>query len=627
MLDAIRKRTASVLVKLLAGLLVASFALWGINDMFVGGGRTVAVADVDGNEINGRDLMTRFRREINQRRDPRGGALDTEQARQLGLLDFTLDSMINERLIALEGRRLGLAIGDDLIRRRIAANRAFHNQAGRFDQRIYGEVLSRNGLTEDKYVASIRQGLQRAQLTGPIAAGGVVPDALVQAIYRHRAERRVAEVATVPISRFVRILEPDAVALAAFHNENKEIFTAPEYREVTGLFLDPDRLATEISTPEDQIRSEYQSQLDSMKIPERRRLKQILAKSEDQARRARDSLQQGRDFDAVAKEITKQTPESTDLGLRTRQQMPPRLAEAAFALATGEFSAPIKSAFGWHIIKVQKIEPGKTPTFAETKGRIERFLAREKAVDGLVKLANRLEDTLGGGATIEEAAGQLSLKLYKIGAVDARGRTRAGIRSNALPSAPEFLKAVFDTASGGTSILLETRDGGFVIVRVDGITPPALNPLDRVRRDVAEAWKANKRVENARNQADAIAVSVKGGASLAKLTREKGLKLVTSKPFSRFAGDPDSGVSGPLAVALFAVGTGQTAVARSREGFAIGQVSRIIKANISGPKAALANLRNELRDSISNDLLAQFSNALKGRYTVNVNRRAVDALF
>ena len=192
MLQAIRKQTKSWLVGILFGLLILSFAIWGIGDIFRGGGRAIAVAEVGDVRISTVEFSRDFQRQIRQF----GGRIDSELAHQLGFVDQVLARMVRRTLLDLGAARAGIAIGDDLVRAIIFATPAFHDESGRFDRSLFEQFLFQTGLIEEAYVALLRRDLARGQLTGAVTAGGIAPDRLVDALYRYRREQRVADVVT-----------------------------------------------------------------------------------------------------------------------------------------------------------------------------------------------------------------------------------------------------------------------------------------------------------------------------------------------------------------------------------------------------------------------------------------------
>ena len=161
----------------------------------------------------------------------------------------------------------------------------------------------------------------------------------------------------------------------------------------------------------------------------------------------------------------------------------PEIAAAAFALAEGGVSKPVESPLGWHILQVTAIEPGLEPSFERVHDELAEDLAMRSAVDSIVSIANELDDELGSGATLEEAAELLGLELRAVPAIDAGGRDPDGEVIDGLPPVGEFIPAAFQTQPGDDNLLNETRDGNYFVVRVDSITPSVVRPLEEVRED------------------------------------------------------------------------------------------------------------------------------------------------
>ena len=622
MLQAIRKQTKSWLVGILFGLLILSFAIWGIGDIFRGGGRAIVVAEVGDVRISTVEFSRDFQRQIRQF----GGRIDSELARQLGFVDQVLARMVRRTLFDLGAARAGIAIGDDLVRAIIFATPAFHDESGRFDRSLFEQFLFQTGLTEEAYVALLRRDLARGQLTGAVTAGGIAPDRLVDALYRYRREQRVADVVTVAPDSVGGIGEPDDATLGAFHRDNAEQFMAPEYRTLTVVSLKPDDLAEEIKVSEERLTELYEARLDEFDIPERREVVQILLADEDSARRAYDMLRQGRDLVAVAREITGQEPQQ--IGWLERGELAgqsPELAEAVFALPQGTVSEPIRSPFGWHVVRVEAIEPAHLQSLGEVRASLRAEIARSLAIDALYELANDLEDTLAGGATLAEAAAYLNLRPVHVPAVDKSGWTPEGEPAQDLPEVEELLAIAFGTAAGEESRLTETGDGGFFIMRVDSITPAMRRPLDSIRAEVLAAWRAARRDEVAEGRAEEIVQRVNAGTDLVRIAAEAGLEIRTAKPFTR-AGTGDD-IPPALIVKLFDLRPGQAAMAAGPDGYVVGRLKAVQPADPAADQAGVNSLGAELSEGMANDLVVQFGGALSDRFGVKIYPQAIEGLF
>ncbi len=627
MLEAMRGTVAKIVIRILAFFLILSFAVWGIGDMFRGRSAPSDVAEVGGFKISGQELNREFRRAVDNLRERLGSQFDATQARQLGVLDQILQQLITNRLFALETARLGLDAGNDMVRSIIASDPAFQSQAGRFDAEVFRRALSRENKSEAGYVASLRSDVVRLQLTGSFAAGAVVPKKLHQLVYDFRNERRVADVVRISKQSVAAPGEPTELQVTEFHSKNPAPFTAPEYREVTVAHFDPMAMAAEIRIPEKRLREEYEYRLPTLSVPERRELQQILVRDEAVAKKAHAELSQGRDFTKVATETAKLSTGALSLGNLARFDLPKEIADVAFALSQGGFSKPVKSALGWHILKTLKITGGKVAEFEEVRKTINADLAREKAIDALVEIANRFEDALAGGASLEEGAARVDATLIQIPAIHARGADKAGKQVATAPADPKFLQTVFATASGMTSVLTETNDGGYFMVRVNGVKPPALRPLAEVRAKVISAWKTGQRGKQAKIQAEAILAAAKAKSSLAAAAKDRKLKLETSKPFSRFIQDPLSPLPPSLMGSMFKLAKGGMAIAAYDDGYAVAELESIERKRPDENAEEFKNIGNSLLTAVAGDIVNQLADSLRQRYKVTIDPQAIEALF
>jgi peptidyl-prolyl cis-trans isomerase D len=487
MLQAIRSKAGSFIVKLLFGLLILTFGIWGIGDIFRNRGTDTAVATVGSQNIRAEDLQTALRRALDQLRTRFGNSIDLEQAKRLGLVDQTLAQLIDRSLIDQEVARLKLDVSDDVIRNVIMGNPSFKGSNGQFDRSLMGAVLAANNLTEDQYVALLRNDIPRSDLIHAVTGGALVPQPIVDLLYRYLNEKRTADIVSLPAAGVADVGQPSDEQLKSFYDQHQDMFRAPEYRSLTLASLSPSDVAKGIEIPEAKLKEEYEQRQDELQIPERREVEQILAPSEEKAKEAEAALAAGKDWREVATTIAGQNPDTIDLGLLKREEMPKALGDVAFELPLNKPSEPIKSPLGWHILRVAKIEPPVAQSFEQAKPQLEADLARQEAVDRVYKIANNVDDALAGGATIDDAAKKFGLQITTVPAVDVRGHDPEE-KPVALPVAPQdVLKVAFATDEGQTSRVTETPDGGIFVLRTDKVIPSQVKPIDEVK-EKAVGW-------------------------------------------------------------------------------------------------------------------------------------------
>ena len=626
MLTAIRTHTKSLVVKILAGLLVVSFAVWGIEDMFTLATSSASpifeVGSLEGDEDVIRDEV---RRQIRRLRPMFGNQFTVDQAKALGIVESVVQRQIDDTALRLASQGMGIEISDDLVSKEIRNTPSFQ-AFGSFDQARFLRILNENLMTEARYIAAIRGELSNNQLLDSFTSK-TAPKMLVDSVYRHRQEKRIAETIVVSDSTQQKISEPDQPTLIGYHKDKASLFTAPEYRALSVVRLDAADLAGEILVANNEVKEAYEARVDEFTTPETRNVKQMIVAEEADAKRASEALSQGRDFAAVAMEIAKMDATAIDLGRVGRADMPfPELTDAVFALKSGESSAPQKSPLGWHVFSVNGIQLGGTKTFDGVKDRLTKDIAMEKAIDSLFELANKLEDSLGGGATLEETASQLNLKVVKFDAVDRSGKGKDSKPISNLPGG-DFIGIAFSTEEGAESPLSETGNDGYFVLRVDGITAPVLKPLDTIKAEVIQAWKDKKRAEKSKQAATAIVARVNSGTLLNAIASEMGLEIMTSPALTRQPGKNSGGLPQPLVDKIFSLSKGEAAMARSGSGYAVGRLKEVTTAVPAADKEGLDKISDQLGLALQEDIFTQLAGGLRDRYGVTVNRQAIDGLF
>jgi len=614
---------AKWVLRFLAVFLIISFAAWGIEDMIRPRSNVEEVAQVDGTVISRNEVSQQFSRLMNAMRNRLGPDFDTEQAVQLGLLDQTLDQMINARLISIDARRLGLDAGEDQIRQAIFDDQRFRGVGNRFDRNRFRQFLSQEGMPEGAFIATLRDQIIRRQVAGALGAATTVPKILQETLFKYRNEKRVAEIVPIPFGKINEIAAPSEAELVKFHKENPGLFTAPEYRQVVSIYLDPDAMAKGQTPSEKRIKEEFEERRQSLSVPERRTVHQALLPDEAKAKALVQAIKAGKSFDDAVKEATGNAPIS--LGSLSKLEMPDQdIADAAFALAKDAVSAPIKSPLGWHVLQVTDIVPGVEAELKDHRKKIAAEIAREMAVDEIIKLTGQLDDSLAGGARIEDASNIIGAKILKFDAVDSDGLDPKGKPVKGLPKSPAFLERVFAASVGEVTNVEETRDSAFFVLRVDKITPPALRPLSDVRDKAITEWKKRNLQSATRKQAEKLQQEAKAAASLQRAAKASSRKIVTSKPFTRFIREPGSPVSNELSTALFEAKKGDIVVGATPTGYAVAALKEIIPADPKTNQADAENLEEQLRNALTTDAITQYLASLRQRYPVEINRAALD---
>jgi peptidyl-prolyl cis-trans isomerase D len=623
MLQLIRSKATSFVVKILFGLLIVTFGIWGIGDIFRSAGPDTTVAKVGGRAITAAELTQQVQTQIDRMRSALGTSIDAQQAKELGVVDQALQGLISSDLVELEINRLGLAVGDEAVRDSIVANPAFHNEAGVFDRNIYAQVLQSNNMTEAQFEALQRGALLKAQLQGALAAGVTPPVALVDALYRARAERRIADIVTLPPSAAGAVPAPTEERIAAFYKAHQDQFQAPERRSFKVAMLRLDDVAAGIALTDDDLKQAYDQHQDEFRTPEQRQVLQMLLPDEASAKVAEAQLAAGTDFAKVANDVAKMDdPASLDLGWVKHDDLPADLADAAFDLKQGATSAPINSTFGWHILRVTGIKPAQQQSFDQVKDSLKQQIARDRAADHMADLANALDDAIAGGATFDDVVKKFALKTASASDVDADGKDAAGTAIDLPEGREPILKTAFSIDRDQMSSLTEMGDNGYYIVQVGAVTPAAAKPLAEVHDAVAQAAQGDVQAQALQTVADKIVQEVNGGRSLKDAAAARGLSVTTTAPLPRTGGDDK--VPPALVAKLFDAKPGGAVSEAAGDSVIVAQLTSIAPADPATDADAVKQLSQDVGAVMQSDVLSEFDKALRQTFPVTVDQTNVD---
>jgi peptidyl-prolyl cis-trans isomerase D len=619
MLTSIRGKAKSWIVKVLFGFLIVAFAAWGIGDIFATHGLNKPVLTVGGMKYTREEFSRDLQRKLRQFQQ-QGLNINAQQFAALGGVDQILNQATSRMLMTQYADKLHLAVPQNVAIADIQSNPAFRNAAGQFDRDQFLALLGDNGLSEAGYVGMVRDEMRLQQLTGPTFAPLTVPPVLEDRIYAYLNEQRTAEYLVVPDASMTNVQDPDQATIEKFYKDNIAQYQRPEYRAFIALHLKAEDFAKDITIPEDQLKSEFESRKAEFGTPESRAVEQVVVQDKAKAEAIAAAVKGGQSFADAVKATTGGAP--VDLGEVTKDKLPAAIAEQAFALPADGISEPLQSPFGFHVVHVKSITPGVTKSFDEVKEQLRNELALAQAGDAMVSVVNQLDDKLAGGASVEDAAKDLQLTTQKYEAVDSEGKNRTGKDLNIIPDILQLAEA---TEAGQTSLVSTLSDGSYAVVQVTSVTPAEAKPLSEVADQVKQDWLKKARRDAADAKAKEIADKVKSG-DLAALGKDLGLELKVTEPFTRNQGDPKNGIDETLAQKLFALKLGEAATGRTGDGAVVARVSGIIPAKPDENKDQVAQLSKQLTQSMRNDLQAEFLVALGNDIKIERNNDVINQM-
>jgi peptidyl-prolyl cis-trans isomerase D len=615
------------LAKLLFVLLIASFAIWGIDDVVRNFGRDDSVARVGDQVITIDDAQTAVRREMQRLARQLGAQFENDPRIRRAVTEQAIEQLVLDRVVRVEAQRLNLTVPDAAVREFIFGIQGFRGMDGQFSRPVFENFLRSNELTEARFLALVRADLARQQVAQAVRAGAAAPDALARPLLRWQGEQRAASVVSLAVAEAPEPPPPEEAQLRRYHENNPERFSTPELRDASVAVLTAELLSREVEVTDQEIAAAYEARRGQFETAEHRSIQQVLVPDEAKARAIAEAWKGGADFAAITAQAGEAGGQAVDLGSLDRAGLPlPELAEAAFGVAEGGVTQPVQSPFGWHVLKVEKIEPGHARTLAEVRDTLRQELAQEKAADLAFERANKVEDALAGGATLAEVAQRFNLGFAAI-RTDATGHDAEG-KEVALPvieaSRQPLLRAIFTAERGAAPRLAET-EAGFVAVTINEVVPPALKPFETVEPAVRAAFVEEAKRRSQEERAAALLAATRGGKPLTEAAREAGLGFREVGALRRDMRQ-DAPVPPELMAPLFELKPNETTMVPTRTGFTVAQLTEVTPADPDADAAALARIRGETTQAMANDLEMQFMTALRARSNVRINPRLVDQL-
>jgi peptidyl-prolyl cis-trans isomerase D len=627
MLDALRKQATGWVAQILIGLLVLSFAIWGVSGFF-SGFYADTIATVGKTDISTVRFARTYDQAIQGMTRQTGRPVTAEQAQLFGLPSQVLGRLVTEATLDDTARQYGLGVSNEALARRIGEDPAFRGPDGTFSRLNFQQVLRNVGYTEDQYITDQHDVLLRYQLSNSLVSGAHAPEPYLQALHEYRSEERSIEYVVLTADVAGDVGEPSQEELKSFFEENNARWRAPEYRALTFFEVSPADIADPAEITDEQAQAAYDRNVDEYSNPERRKVSQMIFDTEAEATAAAEAIAEGKSFDDVAGERDL-SPADTSLGLVARTDIiDPQVAETAFSLASGSTSGAVQGGFGWVIVRVDEIQPGETMAFEDVKDKIKDELALELAKKRLINTFDEVEDARAAGETFQEIADKIGTSLNTIEAVDRSGNDEEGTAVADLPATAELLAGVFESDVGIENDAVRTADGGYVWYEVTAITPERDRALDEVREKVVADWKQARIGERLTAEAEDIRSRLDAGEGLEAIADELGLPVKTALNITR-SSQPPTDLTAAAVGATFAGPEGHVAVT---DGSGLDVLKAVLVVtgvyvppfNRDAPN--LAQARKQISDQIANDYLQQFIVEKQNDLGISVNQTALQGI-
>lgn len=541
MLEAIRQRAEGWLVKLILALLLVPFALWGVDSYFHGGSGGDTIAKVGDQKISGQEFTQALRDQQERLRQALGGAynpaiMDSPEARAA-----VLQNLINQHLLAMAAARQHLLVPDQELASLIAQVPAFQDD-GKFSKERYEALLRSQNLTPKQFETQVRQQLLAQQLLGALSESVIMPASVADGVIRFNEEQRSVSTATIASSQFLSQVKIDPAAIKAYYDGHSSEFAVPEEVQVQYVTLSPQVLGSQVPVSDQEVQQYYQQHQSQFGVPEQRDAAHILIglpqnPTPEQVKAAQakaeavyqEAVKSPGDFAALAKKYS-QDPGSADkggdLGFFTREDMVKPFSDAAFSMQVGEIKGPVQSQFGFHIIKLLAIKPGKIKPLAEVKDQIVAELRKEQGSKKFAQVADSFGNTVyEQSGSLKPAADDYKLPIQTSGWISKAGGPPPF-------NNPKLLQAIFSPDAmkqGHNTDAIEVAPSTLVSARVVAQKPAGMKSLEEVKDQIARKLQQEQANALAKKQGETLLAALQGGKAAevkwdapALVTRQQG---------------------------------------------------------------------------------------------------------
>lgn len=545
MLDLMRKHAGSWMIKVVLGIIVVVFVFWGVGSFR--NRQSNQVAEVNGHIISYETYLKAYSRLVDQYRRTYGNQISDDMMNMLRPNEQALNQLIDRTLLLQEADRLKIRVTAEEVAEAIRREPAFQNN-GVFDADRYRRILMINNMNTEFFESSLAEDLRINQVQSLVVNGVTVLDEEARDWFDWFNSEVNLQFVMFDPGRYQDIVPTDE-QIKTYFKEHENQYRTPERVQVRYLHFDPNNFKKQVSVDQQEIEQYYQENLEEFKKEKTVQARHILfkldsdadgqtvARKKEKAVEVYKMAENGKDFAELAKQYSEGPTRDKGgaLGEFTREQMVEPFAEKAFSMKPGEISEPVRTQFGWHIIKVEKINEASTQSLESVADRIRNQLIDEKARVLARQRAENVYDSVFDGDNLEDVAGTVPVTETRT----TEFFTRAEGPKN-IPDSRQFAETAFELEKMNISEILEFGNGFYllqVIERQESQVPPFESVAEKVKSDVIESEQSKK----AQAEAQEFLAKVKEGASMADAGEPFGVQPRETGYFKRTGSIPEIG--------------------------------------------------------------------------------------
>lgn len=518
MLSVLRRQAQSPFIQATVVIIALVFIFWGVGTSRRGGANVVAT--VNDETITLQDYQQAYDRSLSQFREQFGGTIPKGLLESLDMKSQVLKQLIQRLLLHRAGEEMGVRVSNAEVMQAIQEMEAFRTE-GRFDLDQYNALLSASRTTPEIFESSMRSDLLSKKVMERLDRFAKVPQTEIQQRFGYENEKIRLEYVSFAVDDFKEKVKVDEEGLSAYYDENKGKYKTDTQVKLNYLSFSVEDEVGQVETSPEQMRSYYEENIKRFTTPEQRSARHILFRVDEsapeeavspkreQAQKILEMARAGADFAELAKQYSEgpSAPQGGNLGSFGRGQMVKPFEDAAFSLTEGAISEIVRTRFGFHIIKLEKIIPQKVKSFEEAREQIAFSLKREKAANlAFAKASKAYEDIILAGS-LDRFAEESKAKVHETDFFSRQSTPSMDASEQSILSNPTFLNAAFALKKGELSSLVDLGRA-YAIIYAKDIKEPEISPLEEVREQVRNDYIAERAETLAREAAEDFLAAV-----------------------------------------------------------------------------------------------------------------------
>ena len=578
-------------------------------------GNIRSIGSVGDQEISVNTYARSLQQEIAAAEAQVGRSISFAEAQAFGIDARTQAQVITVALLDAEMSRLGVSVGDEILREQLLQIQAFQGLNGQFDREAYSFALQNAGLSESEFEEQLRNEISRTLLQSAILGGTTANDTFAKAMVGFLRETRDLTWSELTLDDLeTTVAAPDEAALKSYYDENIADYTQPETRRITYVWLTPDMIVDTVEIDEQALRDSYARRADEFNTPERRLVERLSFPDMSSAQDAVSRLANGEaSFEELVVERGLELID-IDLGDVTREELG-QSGDAVFADATLGVVGPLQTSLGPVVYRVNAILSAQTTEFEDALPLLRDELAYDRARRVIDTLMSDVDDMLAAGATLEDVANDTEMQLGSIG-------YHAAI-SDAIAGYADFRTAASQVTTDDFPEVATLDDGGIFALRLDAIEEEQPESFDAVREAVSEDLLRSLQIEQLEKQAQERIDAISSGASFAELGMTANVETALTR---------NSQISGaPAILALNAfelANTGDLGSLNTGTSVIIYRLDAVVAPDLTSDEStSLTNVvTRQIEAELEQEIFEAFANAVRARTEIKIKDQALNAV-